>query len=70
LENSSEKKHPVNLDEDLYQALEEMIQGKGFETVEDFVNYVLRITVGKRSIELGKEDTEAITARLKALGYI
>jgi Arc/MetJ-type ribon-helix-helix transcriptional regulator len=70
LEKSPEKKHAVNLDEDLYKALEVMIQGKGFKTVDDFVNYVLRITVGKRSVELDKEDTEAITARLKALGYM
>ncbi|HYB04929.1 MAG TPA: hypothetical protein VED17_10720 [Nitrososphaerales archaeon] len=70
MEKSSEKKYAVNLDEDLYKALEEMIRGKGFKTVDDFVNYVLRITVGKRSVELDKEDTEAITARLKALGYM
>jgi metal-responsive CopG/Arc/MetJ family transcriptional regulator len=64
------KKIVVNLDEDLYQTMEKVIQGKGFSTVDDFVNYVLRIAVGKQKEELDKEDTEAVTARLKALGYI
>ena len=60
----------MNLDEDLYQSIEKAIQGKGFATVDDFVNYVLRIAVGKQKAELNQEDTDAITARLKALGYI
>ena len=67
---TSEKKFAVNLDEDLYRSLEETIQGKEFKTVDDFVNYVLRIAVGKKKTELSQEDTEAITARLRALGYI
>ena len=66
----SEKKLTVNLDEDLYQSIQKAITGKGFASVDDFVNYVLRIAVGKQKEELGQEDTEAITARLKALGYI
>jgi Arc/MetJ-type ribon-helix-helix transcriptional regulator len=66
----SEKKYSVNLDEDLYQSIQKAISGKGFVSVDDFVNYVLRIAVGKQKEELDQEDTEAITARLKALGYI
>jgi len=67
---TSEKKFAVNLDEDLYRSLEGTIQGKGFKTVDDFVNYVLRVAVGKKKAELSQEDTEAITTRLRALGYI
>jgi len=65
-----EKKLTVNLDEDLYQSIQKAITGKGFASVDDFVNYVLRIAVGKQKEELDQQDTEAITARLKALGYI
>jgi hypothetical protein len=65
-----EKKYAVNLDEDLYKSIEKAITGKGFAKVDDFVNYVLRIAVGKQREELDEEDTEAITSRLKALGYI
>jgi len=70
LSDPLEEKFTVNLDEDLYQSIQKAITGKGFATVDDFVNYVLRIAVGKQKEELDQEDTEAITARLKALGYI
>jgi metal-responsive CopG/Arc/MetJ family transcriptional regulator len=70
LSDPSEKKFTVNLDEDLYESIEKAIIGKGFESVDGFVNYVLRIAVGKQNEALDEEDTAAITARLKALGYI
>jgi Arc/MetJ-type ribon-helix-helix transcriptional regulator len=70
LTNLAEKKITVNLDSDLYQIIESSIKSKGFSSVDDFVNYVLRIAVGKQKSELTQEDTESITARLKALGYI
>ncbi len=65
-----EKKVPVNMDEDLYVLLKKAIIGRGFATVDDFVNYVMRIAVGKEHVELDEEDTTIITARLKALGYL
>jgi hypothetical protein len=67
---SSDKKFTVILDEDLFRSIQEAIKGKGFDTVDDFVNYTLRIAVGKQKEALDQQDTEAITARLKALGYI
>ena len=51
---TSEKNFAVNLDEDLYRSLEGTIQGKGFKTVDDFVNYVLRVAVGKKKTELSQ----------------
>ncbi|MDA4129587.1 MAG: CopG family transcriptional regulator [Thaumarchaeota archaeon] len=68
--SSSQKKYVVGLDEDLYQSIKEIIKGKGFAAVDDYVNYVLRISIGKQKEAFDQEDTEAITARLKALGYI
>lgn len=71
MSSTSEKKTTVNIDDDLFASIEEAIKGKGFSNVDDFVNYVLRIAVGKRTEEgLSQQDTEAITSRLKALGYI
>jgi hypothetical protein len=55
---------------DLYDSISKKIAGKGFATVADFVNYVLRVAVGKETEELDAEDTESVMARLKALGYI
>ena len=54
----------------LYVLLKKAIIGRGFATVDDFVNYVMRIAVGKEHVELDEEDTTIITARLKALGYL
>ena len=68
--SATEKKVPVNIDQDLFNMISKSISGKGFSTVDDFVNYVLRIAIGKDQGELSEEDTSAITDRLKALGYI
>ena len=65
-----EKKIAVMIESDLFHNLEEMIKGSGFSSVEDYVNYVLRTQAGKKSEALTREDTEVITSRLKALGYI
>ena len=68
--DSSGKKVSIQLDEELYLSIQKTIEGKGFSSVDDFVNYVMHIAVGKQSEELNNEDTEAVTARLKALGYL
>jgi Arc/MetJ-type ribon-helix-helix transcriptional regulator len=64
----------VMISPDLYQSLETIIRSSGFASVDDYVNYVLRTQLGKKSEikqeDLSDEDTESVTARLKALGYI
>jgi hypothetical protein len=60
----------VRIPADLYRLISMKIQATGFKTVEDFATYVLRIAVGKEQAGLDEQDTEAVTERLKALGYI
>jgi len=70
LSSELDRKIVVKIDEDLFNSITEAIKGKGFSSVDDFVNYALRIAIGKKGEALNQQDTEAITARLKALGYI
>jgi Arc/MetJ-type ribon-helix-helix transcriptional regulator len=67
---ASKGRTSILIDTDVYEQIRENIKGKGFSSVDDFVNYTLRVAIGKPSEELPKEDVEAVTARLKALGYL
>jgi predicted CopG family antitoxin len=62
----------VAIESDLYEELKKMIEETGFSTVDDYVTYLLRSQIGKKdqTQDLSDEDTEAVTSRLKALGYI
>lgn len=64
------KKIAVTIDSELYQQLQKMIEGTGFSSVDDYVVYLLRSHIGKKSEGLSEEDTEAVTSRLKSLGYL
>ena len=64
----------------LYNRLSEIVEGSGFNSVTDFVVYVLRDLVSTRSgsreasdltdNRLSPEEIEAIRKRLKSLGYL
>lgn len=60
----------------LYNNLKEVIAGSGFNSVTDFVVYVLRDIVSTERTgrgggdRLSKEELEAVRQRLKALGYL
>ena len=60
----------------LYNNLREVIAGSGFNSVTDFVVYVLRDIVSTERTSRGgadrlsKEELEAVRQRLKALGYL
>lgn len=60
----------VRIPKDLYEEIEKGLRDKGFSTVDDFVTYVLRVTLGKPSETLSEEDTKSVTDRLKRLGYV
>ena len=74
LEQRSDKKVSVSIPSELYEKLEEIIKTTGFSSVDDYVNYVLRTKIGKNEQDdkegLSEEDSEVVTSRLKALGYI
>ena len=62
----------------LYERLGKIVQGSGFNSVTDFVVYVLRDLVASRSQNqpandqdsLSKDEIEVIRKRLRSLGYL
>jgi len=70
---SKDPKVTIKIPRPLYNNLKEIIGGSGFDSVTDFIVYVLRDIIshelyqGKES--LSAEEIDAIRKRLKALGY-
>ena len=65
----------IKIPKPLYDNLKEIIRETGFNSVTEFVVYVLRdIASGKSSKKdregLTKEEIQAIRTRLKSLGYL
>ncbi len=64
----------------LYNRISRIVAGSGFNSVTDFIVYVLRDLVSTREetsgaekigdTSLSKEEIEAIRKRLKSLGYL
>ena len=68
------KKVTLKIPHELYLALQGMIEGTGFSSVNEFVVFVLR-TVAKggrleKSSKLSQEDIERVRKRLADLGYL
>ena len=56
----------------LYLRIKQVLEGSGFNSVNEFVVYVLRDLMSsglEEKKELTKSETEAIKKRLKNLGY-
>ena len=67
----SKDKVAIEINSDLYKELQQKLVGTSFGTVDDLVNYVLRIAITKKTEkDLSPEDSANVTARLKKLGYI
>jgi len=58
----------------LYDNLSDIIEGSGFNSVTEFVVYVLRDLLSSRTIQkepsLSKKEIEMVKKRLKSLGYL
>ena len=57
----------------LYEQLQQVIEGTGFRSVNEFVVYVLRDLVaakGERPAGLTPEEIELVRTRLRNLGYL
>jgi hypothetical protein len=70
LSSGSEQNAKVAIPLELYNEIRDSIQGAGFSSVDDFVVYTLRVSMGKKKEVLPQEDEEKVTARLRALGYV
>lgn len=78
----SQAKATIKIPRALYNNLKEVIAGSGFDSVTDFVVYVLRDIVSTERSKaavpaepaapgsLNRDELEAVRRRLKALGYL
>ena len=64
----------IKITRPLYENLGRIIEGGGFNSVTDFIVYVLRDLISSKSVKkepsLAKEEIEMIKRRLKSLGYL
>ena len=77
---TQDSKVTIKIPRALYNRLSEIVSGTGFNSVTDFIIYVMRDLASSQSREdpaengdqekLSKEEVEAIRKRLKSLGYL
>ena len=79
--NISESKVTLKIPRNLYNRLQIIVDGSGFNSVTDFVVYILRDLVSQSGVdqksstasmndELSKDEIDAIRKRLQSLGYL
>ena len=79
-EKPADSKVTIKIPGSLYNRISKIVAGSGFNSVTDFVVYVLRDLVSTVSevdipkkledASLSKDEIEAIRKRLKSLGYL
>jgi len=75
-----ESKVTIKIPRNLYNRISEIVKGSGFNSVTDFIVYVLRDLVSTdirpkeinmpEDSSLSKDEIQAIKKRLKSLGYL
>ena len=66
----------IRIPRSLYKRIEQLLEGTGFRSVDQFVVYVLRDTVARieeerlASGEVSEEEKKRIIERLRSLGYL
>lgn len=71
-------KYSVEIPEDIYKKIEGRIGEAGFDSVEDYIGYVLREVLASLEEDeeqeeeqvFSEEEEEKVKERLRALGYI
>ena len=68
------KKVTIKIPRPLYDHLGHVIEGSGFNSVTEFIVYVMRDIVSSKPVKqepsLSKKEIEAIRKRLRSLGYL
>ena len=68
------EKVTLKIPKPIYDNLTEIIKESGFNSVTEFVVYVLRDLISSRSVQkepaLTREEIESVKKRLKSLGYL
>jgi len=71
---NGKKKVTIKIPKPLYDNIREIVEGSGFNSVTEFIVYILRdlvsSTVLKREPSLSRSEIELIKKRLKSLGYL
>ncbi len=63
----------MSISESLYEQIQDRCEGTGFESIDEYVEFVLREVVEEEEEdeeEFSEEDEEKVKERLKALGYM
>ena len=64
----------IKIPRPLYENLSKIIEGGGFNSVTEFIVYILRDHISSRSVKkelsLSQEEIELVKKRLKSLGYL
>jgi Arc/MetJ-type ribon-helix-helix transcriptional regulator len=64
----------IKIPRPIYKNLSKIIEGGGFNSVTEFIVYILRDLISSRSVKkepsLTKEEIEIVKKRLKSLGYL
>jgi metal-responsive CopG/Arc/MetJ family transcriptional regulator len=71
---NGKRKVTIKIPKPLYDNISEIIEGSGFNSVTEFIVYILRDLISSRVIKkepsLSKNEIEMIKKRLKSLGYL
>ena len=71
---TEKNKVTIKIPRPLYESLGRILEGSGFNSVTEFIVYVVRDLVSSRSVKkepsLTKEEIELVKKRLKSLGYL
>lgn len=68
--NETNSSRDIRLPEHLCEAAERLIQGTRFETVEEFLAFVLRELTSRDSARFEEQERKVIEERLRDLGYL
>ena len=69
----SEQKKTVSIPTNLYDAIQERVEGTEFNSVEEYVTFVLEEVIkddDEEETAFTAEDEEEVKKRLRALGYL
>ncbi len=71
---TGKEKVTLKIPKPLYENLTEILEGSGFNSVTEFVVYVLRDLISSRTVQkepsLSKKEIDIVKKRLKSLGYL
>ncbi len=74
LMKTGKDKVTIKIPRPLYENLSKIIEGGGFNSVTEFIVYILRDLLSSRSVKkesfFSQEEIELVKKRLKSLGYL